>query len=711
TITVDFDSTEADPFQNGTPPLSALFEGGTASGDGAWIIPEDETGEITFTTPTRSLTIEFENDYQPPVPGLNKASVGDVYRQVDVECGVSNQGNNNSEAYNALMYLRGFTQVEDPGTAANAASRFLVGPENLFINFGNNVYKTEIIMLPDNIAGGRFDYKVADGGWSDDKTWTQDQEPLQLDSPLTLVPGGSGAPNGSFTITEEACYQFELDTTDVNAPILKASIKKEEPPDGGGPDPDPVTGAEVRVYDTNDSLISASETSPVSISRAGGESAIGRVEVENRGGDGDVGVTRVEWKATPDDAPSQRNVEVLYHRAPADYDGVQIEYDDGAGTRLEDCVPNPPGSYGWCGISLDVYPSTLLTYRILINGEEDPAGTIVLNVDDVNDFGQILTFSGRPGWINDGGNPATGDNNAIDANEILVFYYRPDEEYEGWGVHIETTDGTAWTLDGEPHPFEAILPAADNPDVESAMFRITRPQDLPKNGVPAYSANPDPVDTLPPLNIVFRKADEQDPGQPQTIDSATDNNTLLFWSGVNDFSTTPAFTLPAATSGAFCHWVYANETDGNVLACSPTQVDDGGAYELLYSASGTISAGLGKYTGADGVLPLTSGGALTAPDNQLNLSGWPTFSLPGDIDAAQAKELLKYQLVLATGTINDNGFLAVTGTELQTPGALDDLYAAAAANAVLGVDYSTGAPVARVWAPTALSVALNVYDT
>ncbi|MGW8369594.1 MAG: hypothetical protein ACWGPN_13070, partial [Gammaproteobacteria bacterium] len=172
TITADFANAESDPFQKGTPPLSALFEGGTAAGNGAWIIPENETGEIKFTTPTRSLTIEFENDYEPPLPGLNKASARDVFRQVDVECGVSNQGNNNSEAYNALMYLRGFTQVEDPATAANAASRFLVGQDNLFINFGNNIYKTEIITSQDNIAGGRFDYKIADGGWSDDKTWT-----------------------------------------------------------------------------------------------------------------------------------------------------------------------------------------------------------------------------------------------------------------------------------------------------------------------------------------------------------------------------------------------------------------------------------------------------------------------------------------------------------------------------------------------------------
>ena len=160
-ITATFGDAETDPFQKGASPLSAVFEGGTASGNGAWIIPENETGEITFTTPTRSLTIEFANDYQPPEPGLNKSGSQRVMQQVDVECGVSDQGNNNSEAYNALMYLRGFTQVDDPATSASDPSRFLATPDNVFVNFGNNIYQTEIVMSPDNIVEGPFRYKIA----------------------------------------------------------------------------------------------------------------------------------------------------------------------------------------------------------------------------------------------------------------------------------------------------------------------------------------------------------------------------------------------------------------------------------------------------------------------------------------------------------------------------------------------------------------------
>jgi len=705
TVTATFDSEEVDPFQKGTSPLSAVFEGGSAAGDGAWIIAEEETGEISLTTRTRSLELDFENNYLPVVPRASKAGGNAVFEEVTVDCGVSNQGNDNTEAYNALMYVRGFTQVEDPGTAANSSTRFVVGSENLLVNFGNNIYKTEMIISPENIAGGRYDYKIADGGWSDDKTWTEDTNPLQLGTPLTLVPGGSGAPNGSFTAPSEECYAFELDTTDVNAPVLTATIKKDD--DGGpGPEPDPDTGAEVRVYDTNDSLIATFDASPVSLSRTGGETAIARIEVENRGGDGDVGVTLVEWTATMDDAPPIRTLSMEYHRADANYDGVEIEYDSGMGTQTAACIANPPTGYGWCAAEISVYPTTVLTYRVLVNGEEDPAGTLVLNVDDVNENNQVLTFSGSAAWGNNPTNPATGEPLAVGPNEFLFFFECSlGAACEDLGVHIETTDGTEWTLEGQDHPPEYV-------DEDTYVFRITRPQDLPKNGVPTYSANPDPVDTLPPLVIEARSGGvDPDPGSaPDPIDIAVDGNLIFATAGVDDISSSPFYSVAKVVGPAACHWVYANDTDGNVIACSPGLVESDATFELLYSANATIKAGLSRFTGADGALALTPGGELSAPDNQLNLSGWPTFTLPGSVDAAQAKELLKYQLVLVQTYFADGSDVA-EGTKLQTPGALDNLYAEAAAATVFGPDYGTGAPTPSVWAPTAMSVALNIYDT
>ena len=58
---------------------------------------------------------------------------------------------------------------------------------------------------------------------------------------------------------------------------------------------------------------------------------------------------------------------------------------------------------------------------------------------------------------------------------------------------------------------------------------------------------------------------------------------------------------------------------------------------------------------------------------------------------------------------DDKGFL-VAATRVQIPGVLDDLFAAAAAEH-LGPTWKAGAPGLALWAPTARSVVLKLYDT
>jgi pullulanase-type alpha-1,6-glucosidase len=76
-------------------------------------------------------------------------------------------------------------------------------------------------------------------------------------------------------------------------------------------------------------------------------------------------------------------------------------------------------------------------------------------------------------------------------------------------------------------------------------------------------------------------------------------------------------------------------------------------------------------------------------------------------DADRVHEALRSQL-LATGWDGEGRLVAVAG--VQIPGVLDDLYAAAAGTR-LGPTWSDGTPRLSVWAPTARSVALNLYET
>ncbi|MFD0256931.1 pullulanase-type alpha-1,6-glucosidase [Kitasatospora indigofera] len=76
--------------------------------------------------------------------------------------------------------------------------------------------------------------------------------------------------------------------------------------------------------------------------------------------------------------------------------------------------------------------------------------------------------------------------------------------------------------------------------------------------------------------------------------------------------------------------------------------------------------------------------------------------------AAKAKQLVKGQSAVAamdaTGTL-------ITATGLQTAGVLDSLYAAKAADAELGPVFDGKRPTLSLWAPTAQSVTVELYDT
>jgi len=129
-------------------------------------------------------------------------------------------------------------------------------------------------------------------------------------------------------------------------------------------------------------------------------------------------------------------------------------------------------------------------------------------------------------------------------------------------------------------------------------------------------------------------------------------------------------------------------------------------YTLYYAAAGGMALDAsGQVHGADGSYVLTAGGTLTpalAAAYPL-WSGATILTLPSAAQSA-AGNLLRGQLLVVAV---DTG--SVQGTQLQVQGVLDDLYAARAQAQTLGVSIAAdGTPTLRLWAPTALSVALTV---
>ncbi len=121
-------------------------------------------------------------------------------------CAVEDQGQDNAEAYGVDMFLRGgFTDW-------NAT------PAGKLVNFGGDVYKARL-----RIAAGDYGFKVADADWSVE--FTNEVDPVLLGTPTTL--GRARVGNTNISLAEEGCYQFELDTTDPDAPVLTVTRIKD----------------------------------------------------------------------------------------------------------------------------------------------------------------------------------------------------------------------------------------------------------------------------------------------------------------------------------------------------------------------------------------------------------------------------------------------------------------------------------------------------
>ncbi len=133
-----------------------------------------------------------------------------------------------------------------------------------------------------------------------------------------------------------------------------------------------------------------------------------------------------------------------------------------------------------------------------------------------------------------------------------------------------------------------------------------------------------------------------------------------------------------------------------------------GSFKLYYAANGGLGSAPEGVTGADASMALSIDGALSdeLKAKYPHLAGSTALTLSA-ADVASLGAKVSGQFAIAQFDTDGN---LVQVTSLQTSGMLDSLFAAAANDAKLGVSFDrAGVPTFRVWAPTAKSVALNLY--
>jgi pullulanase-type alpha-1,6-glucosidase len=122
---------------------------------------------------------------------------------------------------------------------------------------------------------------------------------------------------------------------------------------------------------------------------------------------------------------------------------------------------------------------------------------------------------------------------------------------------------------------------------------------------------------------------------------------------------------------------------------------------LHAAPSGGLALASGGVTGGTDI-PLTYAGSLPAAvlDKFPHLAGSLAFTIPSGTDVANI-------LTGQTAVSAKNGAALEDATSLQIPGVLDDLYTY---DGPLGVVWSAGIPTIKLWAPTAKSVSLRLFD-
>ena len=152
---------------------------------------------------------------------------------------------------------------------------------------------------------------------------------------------------------------------------------------------------------------------------------------------------------------------------------------------------------------------------------------------------------------------------------------------------------------------------------------------------------------------------------------------------------------------AQAHWVTED-----TIAWNPGSLPGDAVFDLHYSATGALALDETGVVGADGSLGLTldpAGLPAAVTDKFPHLAGYEALELDA-ADLPMVPTVLKGQFAVSAAVPSGE---PLDVTSIQIPGVLDDLYTY---SGPLGVDVSGSGATLRLWAPTARSASLLLYE-
>lgn len=229
-------------------------------------------------------------------------------------------------------------------------------------------------------------------------------------------------------------------------------------------------------------------------------------------------------------------------------------------------------------------------------------------------------------------------------------------------------------------------------------------QDTDGNGLYTFSTTAIPVGQYQAKVALNEAWDESFGNNGSNIDFAvTEENQRVFFT--YDASSHQVFVGDEVNAGdlskAKAYWLNRNTLAWNL----PVAVAETANVQLHYSVDGGLTSSPSGVAGGQSItLTYQSVGLSDEIKAKFrHLAALPAFTI-SDADLAKIPSMLKSQLAISA-TQSNGGLIDATG--LQIPGVLDDLYFYEGS---LGVSFKGEIPNLALWAPTAQSVELHLYD-
>ncbi|TWP47450.1 pullulanase-type alpha-1,6-glucosidase [Lentzea tibetensis] len=263
-------------------------------------------------------------------------------------------------------------------------------------------------------------------------------------------------------------------------------------------------------------------------------------------------------------------------------------------------------------------------------------------------------FTSASAWVKD---DRVHASRAAAENRAVIHYFRPDGDYTDWTMYH-------WTGSLEPSPGWNQSRQPDGRDAFGAYWSVPL------------------APGAPGLSYIVHRGDAKDPGVDQFLTLAEKGNEVWQLSG-NEKYLLPPSSGPAADDDltkSKAIWVAKDLVvwDVPVIASDGYRIEYGGRVLRL--------------------VPSTS----PVPDRFPHLRGKPVFQVRGYADGALREKLA------AVHTDSSGAIRHRTG--VQIAGVLDDRYAAAATKLTYGPSFDHGRASVRLWAPTARTVKLRLFD-